>query len=226
MPNPQILGRLTMDRHTELKKEGQLSVDDNIDSSLLELALGNRPNKHSALVCKLFLVEKCVKENHPKSVDAYSSALINYWDNLDPHGKYKGSYEYDENTGSVKGNPACAPAVQMLIKSIKNGLGGDKTTRNHAEAITYEDMVQWMMWSEGVMPNAHAYWTDWVCMTSSEQLLQVMKYLMMHVFASSGFTLWTRNSELCQLRRRHIRWNLSAPPEFPGLFYDEVNLTE
>uniref|UniRef100_A0A0W0EXG5 Uncharacterized protein n=1 Tax=Moniliophthora roreri TaxID=221103 RepID=A0A0W0EXG5_MONRR len=56
------------------------------------------------------------------------SVHINYWDNLDPHGKYKGSYKYNESTGKVKGNPACALLVQTLLKSIKNGLGGGKMT--------------------------------------------------------------------------------------------------
>ncbi|ESK86771.1 hypothetical protein Moror_15163, partial [Moniliophthora roreri MCA 2997] len=88
-----------------LKKKGNLPADDTIDNTLLECALGDKPNKHSALVLH-----------------------INYWDNLDPHGKYKGFYEYNESTGKVKGNPAYALLVQTLLKSIKNGLGGDKTT--------------------------------------------------------------------------------------------------
>ncbi|KAL0564527.1 hypothetical protein V5O48_017518 [Marasmius crinis-equi] len=196
--------------------------DDGIDEDLLRTALQNPPNRYSSQVLEWFLVSKCIKENHPKSGDRYYSAMVERWDKMDTHGKFIGTYKFEEETGIVTGNPARAPSVQDLMTSIRNTVRSDSTTRNHAEAMSYQDMEKWMAWSEKMVPDALADHPE--LLATREKLLEVGKHLMMRAFAASGFTLWTRNFELCQLRRRHLTLDCSTSVETGSLPFDRVNL--
>lgn len=104
--------------------------------------------------------------------------------------RYRGAYSYDEETQKVSGNPARAAIVQDLLKAIRNSAGGDNTTRNHAEAMSIEDMRRWMNYSEAEVPRELASHPELIQTTA--QMGAVAKHLMMRAFAASAFTLWTR----------------------------------
>lgn len=73
----------------------------------------------------------------------------------------------------------------MIIN--KSGVKG-AATRNHAAAMSIEDMRKWGEWSESKWPRAKV---DEKLGIVSE-LQDKMKHFMMRAFGSSGFTLWTR----------------------------------
>ena len=89
----------------------------------------------------------------------------------------------------VSGNPAMAPDVQDILHAIQNkGRAGGG--RDHAEAITIEDMRSMMQWSERcVSPEV-----DWAAadITDISTLLEVAKHLSHRAFMATAFTLWTR----------------------------------
>src|ERR1700677_603596 len=64
--------------------------------------------------------------------------------------KYTGEYSCDEGTGKILGCPACASAIEKFIKAIKtkSNINGSVATREHAEAMTIEELQKIMQWSE------------------------------------------------------------------------------
>lgn len=113
--------------------------------------------------------------------------------------KYAGPYIFDESTQQVSGCPARAPSVRAVIDAIntKASAKGAAATRQHAEALTIEDLKKLMHWSENECPHE---------MVQPEQvprkgtgltaapadLKNITTHGMMRAFSTSGFTLWTR----------------------------------
>ncbi|KAJ7616035.1 hypothetical protein FB45DRAFT_1106987 [Roridomyces roridus] len=181
-----------------------------IDTKLLAKALDGPPNKHSALALELFLTQKCFTEGLGKSTaDGIHGAFADHWDTM-KHGKYAGKYQYDEETEKVSGCPARAPEIEAFMKCIKTKtrVKGEAATRRHAEAMTIEDLRKIMEYSKkqcsaevvkaNQPPNLPA-------------LLVLLKHGMMRAFLSSGFCLWTRNFELCQLQERDLTVSKEGP---------------
>ena len=104
------------------------------------------------------------------------------------NGRFRGSYQLSVETGVVTGNPARAANISDLLHAIKTkdkSIGG---LRNHAEAMTIQDLRSIMRYSERECPS------DWT--TNNLHVLEtrqhVAKHLMMRAFLSTGFTVWTR----------------------------------
>ncbi|KAJ7323349.1 hypothetical protein DFH08DRAFT_941575 [Mycena albidolilacea] len=168
-----------------LEKEdpGALPDRDIIDVKLLATALQGPPNKHSVYVLSLYLTQKCVEEGFGKSTaDGIHGAFANYWDNLpDSGGKYTGQYSFDEETGKVLGNPARAAEIQSFMKCIKN-------------------KAPMMQWSGSECPNEKLENAP----KTQEELELMIKHGQTRAFLSSGYTLWTRNFETCQIQMHDI----------------------
>ena len=101
---------------------------------------------------------------------------------------YCGAYSLDEATGTVKGNPARSATVQDILKAVKNRDKVNGSTRNHAEAMSIDEMKKLMDWSEVHFsgdPNDLKF-------DNAHELVTAAKHYLMRAFASSGFTLWTR----------------------------------
>ena len=159
--------------------------------------------------------------------------------NRDGGGRYSGQYLYDEATDVVTGCPARAPAVHNIMKAIKtmSRVKGLSANRQHAEAITIEELTYVMLWSEAQSPRhllcddrkRASYFRD------QQMLFHVVRHGLMRAFMSTAFTLWTRyvgshflglffgadccrwgdlsrNNELCGLRARDIVWDCFLPP--------------
>ncbi|KAJ7753850.1 hypothetical protein B0H16DRAFT_1544129 [Mycena metata] len=205
-------------RRKEEAREGWVHPEGHIDTDLLAKAFSKPPNKYSATALELFITQKCLVENLKKSTaEGIHGAYAKYWDTMDGD-KYAGEYHYDEELDKVSGCPARAGIVASLVKIIKirdNEKGAD-ATRNHAEAISAEDMTVMMDWSESVCPASkliEAVKMGVAPQDLAERLL-LLKHGQMRAFGSSGFNLWTRNFELCGLQMRDLTLNCVGPLPF------------
>ncbi|KAJ6458538.1 hypothetical protein C8R45DRAFT_843762 [Mycena sanguinolenta] len=215
-----FLDDLVAQRRERVAKEPSWVCPEGIDTDLAEKAF-DTPNKHSAWALEMFLTQKCIVEGLGKhTAEGIHGAFAKHWDTMTGD-KYSGPYHLDESSGIVTGCPARAQIIQTFLKVIKNksGVKGAAATRNHAEAMTMADMKKWTEWSESKWPRATL---DQKPRIASE-LQDKMKHFMMRAFGSSGFTLWTRNFELCALQIRDLTLDLVSPAPFK-LPYFEVFL--
>ncbi|KAF9064776.1 hypothetical protein BDP27DRAFT_1425442 [Rhodocollybia butyracea] len=179
--------------------EGKVFSDGIVSSELAE-AFDNPPNKWSSKALELILIQKCIHEGCGKStMDGMHAAYAKRWDEMDGE-KYAGeSYHCDEKT---------------VIKT-REAAKGVEATRNHAEAMTVEDIKAMIAWSENVCPKSAV---DLVLSGSdqnAEHAMLVIKHTFLRGFLSSGFTLWTRNNELCKLQHGDLTWNCrGVVPDF------------
>ncbi|KAK6991995.1 hypothetical protein R3P38DRAFT_2571614 [Favolaschia claudopus] len=204
-------------RRQEKKSPGSLT--DGVDTDLLEKVFTGKPNKHSAYALELYLTQKCVVEELGKST-ADGMWIIGI--DCVEGGHYTGEYSIDEETGKVKGNPGRAPQVVDFVKCIKNKarVKGAAATRNHAEATTIEDMRQFMDWSESQCSNEKL---ESLKFQDNKQMLLMITHAMMRAFLSSGFVLWTRNFETCQIQERDLSDGKGPAPyylPYLGVFLD------
>ncbi|KAJ7916440.1 hypothetical protein B0H13DRAFT_2231652 [Mycena leptocephala] len=207
----EILADVVKERKAKEKAEPGWKCPDSIDSDLLAKALEGAPNKYSAMVVELCITQKCIVEGLGKSTaEGFHGAWAKFWDEWSAGREI---CKYDEKTDTVTGCPARAPEVQALLKCIKNKsrIKGEAATRRHAEATTIEDMQKIMAWSEGQCPLAELE----KCKPKDvAALLLLLKHRMMRAFLSSGYCLWTRNFELCQLQERDLTPDAKGPAPY------------
>ncbi|KAJ7923960.1 hypothetical protein B0H13DRAFT_1864427 [Mycena leptocephala] len=199
-----IIADVVVTRKQKEKEDPSWKCPDGIDTDLLEKALKGPPNKHSVYTLGLYLTQKCVVEDLGKSTaEGIHGAFANYWDNLPGSGgKYSGSYSYDEETEKNKARKKGAAA-----------------TRRHAEATTIEDMRNIFKWSESECPSQKLESEP----ASLEERILMIKHGMMRGFLSSGYTLWTRNFETCQIQEQDLSNGRGPSPyylPFLGVFLD------
>ncbi|KAF9058958.1 hypothetical protein BDP27DRAFT_1432012 [Rhodocollybia butyracea] len=185
------------------EKEGKV-FSDGVVSSELAKAFDNPPNKWSSKALELILIQKCIHEGCGRStMDGMHAAYAKRWDEMDGE-KYAGeTYHWDEKTGIITGNPARSHLINTFRQVIKTreAAKGVEATRNHAEAMTVEDIEA----------------------MNAEHVILVIKHTFLRGFLSSGFILWTRNNELCKLQHGDLTWNCrSVAPDFIEHF--EVHL--
>ena len=121
----------------------------------------------------------------------------------DSGGRYSGQYLYDEAMDVVTGCPARAPVVLAVMKAIKtmNRVKGMRANRQHAEAITIEELTYVMQWSEVQSPR-YLLCDDRVRASycgDRGMLFHVARHGLMRAFMSTAFTLWTRYVNKCFL---------------------------
>ncbi|KAK0489204.1 hypothetical protein IW261DRAFT_1557697 [Armillaria novae-zelandiae] len=199
------------------KRQAETGVcEDDTDTSLLSQAFSNPPNKYSVTALLNFLMQKCFVEQHGKSTaQGIQAAMAKMWDKMDGQ-KYAGDhYHLDESTGSVTGNPARAPSVKEYVKCIntKSSAKGAAAIRHHADAMLVEDLIKIVKYSKAECSCEQLEKTQ----VSAQELIQMIKHGLTRAFLTSGFTLWTRNFELCGLQARDIDWGLqgAAPYHVP-----------
>ncbi|KAJ7604103.1 hypothetical protein DFH06DRAFT_1255244 [Mycena polygramma] len=114
---------------------------------------------------------------------------------------------------TAEGLHARAPQIQSLVKCIKNKsrVKGEAATRRHAEATTIEDMRAMMSWSES---QCSADDLEKCAPKDLQALLVLLKHGMVRSFLSSGYNLWTRNFELCQLQERDLTPDARGPAPY------------
>ncbi|KAG6908155.1 hypothetical protein DXG01_005916 [Tephrocybe rancida] len=166
------------------------AVEDDLNTDVLALAFDEPPNKHSAVAVEYFLSQECCEDGKGKDTAAgIQGAFCDYWDNMGD-GRYSGNfYQYHEESDTVYGCPARAPAFRSLIHAI-NKRSKTTGTRNHAEAIDIESMMQTIDWSEGQYPSEK--------LKHLPENRRVGALALKHAEARSMFTLafilWTRQA--------------------------------
>ncbi|KAJ6497259.1 hypothetical protein DFH09DRAFT_945625 [Mycena vulgaris] len=210
-----ILADIITERRKKIVENPAWVCDQGIDTELLAKAFQKPPNKYSAVALELYITQKCVVEGLGKSTcEGIHGAFAKYWDTMDGD-KYAGEYHYDETTEKVTGCPARAGIVQSLVKVIKVRAveKGAAATRNHAEAMSAEDMASMMDWSTSTFPSSkltEAVKTG-VAPDDPATLILVIKHALMQAFSSSGFNLWPRNFELCGLQMQNLTLGCMGP---------------
>ena len=110
---------------------------------------------------------------------------------------YAGEYTYNEKTGEIKGCPARASNVKAVVHSVKTRQKSKEgsATRNHAEAMTLEELQRLMEWSTQECSNE--WLTDDRWRSEAHDAVSALKHRLQHGFMrgfmSSAFTLWTRS---------------------------------
>ncbi|KAG1779265.1 hypothetical protein EV702DRAFT_966351 [Suillus placidus] len=185
------------------------------------------PNRYSTPALELFLVQKGLTEGRGISTTwGVFSAFKDLWWNVKGE-TFRGPYHCNEATGVVTGNPALSAAVQDMMEILKNNEGAEGGMRNHASAMTIEDMRKLMSWSydqcsdELVSRIYQCLQTGGVLDIADMVLAQ--RHLMVRAFSTTGFTIWTRNFELTKIKQRGIVWNCQGRPPY-GIPFDLISL--
>src|SRR6266550_8645754 len=108
------------------------------------------------------------------------------------NGRFAGPYQFDEAMGTVTGCPARAPVVVKTLKAIKtkSRMKGASATRQHAEAMTMEELTYAMEWSEAQCP-VSLLGTP-VDAKDTKRQYHIVRHSLLRALFSTGFTLWTR----------------------------------
>ncbi|KAF7793056.1 hypothetical protein EIP86_004161 [Pleurotus ostreatoroseus] len=205
--------------------------DEDIDYSLLAVAFENPPNRYSPHALELFMTQKCIEEGLTKSLcDQIHAAFKAYWSSMGDSGQYRGRWSYNHETGKATGNPADSPEVEDMMQTIKNRSAAADDARDHAEAMTLDDLRKMMNWSLVQCPQelvdsvlAQAVDPDRSSQLDVAQILFVSKHLQIRGFFSSAFVLWTRNLELCRLQGKHYTLDLEDDNAYRTR-YDKIRL--
>ncbi|KAJ8520009.1 hypothetical protein ONZ45_g3117 [Pleurotus djamor] len=183
-----------------------------VDYALMKMAFTGSPNKYSSHILELYLAQCCfVNAQSLSTAEGIHGAFAKYWDKLEGNGKYAGAYKLNDITGEVSGCPARSLSVKDVMKAIKNKANkkGASATRNHAEAMTLDDLTQMMKWSVSQCPDER-FGSEYTPETTSDLVL-MLEHSTFRAFASLAFVIWTRNNEACGLQRRDITWGLKGP---------------
>ncbi|KAG1755099.1 uncharacterized protein EDB91DRAFT_1077109 [Suillus paluster] len=203
------------------------------------------PNKNSASVLELFLVQKGLTEGWSLSTTwGIFSGFKDMWKNaciLSMSGcafealglniimcyskgeTYCGPYHCDKGTGVVAGNPALSAAAQDMMEVLKNNEGAEGGSRNHASAMTIKDMRKLMAWSYSQYPDEVV---SHICQSVEGRstldvadMILAQQHLMVRAFSTIGIMIWTRNFELTKIKRKDIIWNCQGRPPY-GIPFD------
>ncbi|PPQ82236.1 hypothetical protein CVT26_009348 [Gymnopilus dilepis] len=188
-----------------------------IPTDELEKALdGDKPpNRYSALAVELFLSHKCLIEGKGESTAVgIHGAFCALWDKMDGD-RYAGKYELNEATGEVRGCPARSQNILDILHCVKVRAKskGASATRNHADAMTIEEIQKLMRWSTSVCPD-ELLTEDPKKIATTEELMFRIEHGFMRAFMSSAFTLWTRCFELLSLQAADILPDCVGPAPY------------
>ncbi|CAA7265651.1 unnamed protein product [Cyclocybe aegerita] len=207
------------------RAKGEEVCKDRIVTNELAKAFNDSgPNEYSATALELFLVHKCFSQERGLSTaSSIHGAFAAFWDEMGD-GQYSGAYSLDKETGKVSGCPARAPNVKAVIKSVKiqSKTQGAAATRNHADAMTLEELDCLMQWSLKECPDDLL--NDDSLILDIETLRFCVEHALMQAFMSSAFMLWTRCFELLSLQQKDLAEGCKGPsPHFFPHF--KVHLT-
>ncbi|KAG1733448.1 hypothetical protein EDB19DRAFT_1639699 [Suillus lakei] len=197
------------------------------------------PNRYSASALELFLVQKGLMEGQSLSTTwGIFSVFKDMWKNVKGE-TYRGPYHCDEGTGVVTGNPALSAAAQDMMEVLKNNEGAEGGSRNHASAMTIEDMQKLMAWSYSQCPDgivSHVWQSiEGRSTLDVADVILAQQHLMVRTFSTTGIMIWTRltglthaliyhrNFELTKIKRKDIVWNCQGHPPY-GIPFDLVSL--
>ncbi|KAJ6579771.1 hypothetical protein B0H10DRAFT_1962836 [Mycena sp. CBHHK59/15] len=183
-------------------------------------ALNDTPNEHSPKVLALYLVYTIFHQGKKiGTADTARAAWKRLW-KLRDGDTYRDRWHYNPATSRWEGNPVDSAEVEDTMESIKNKCGKDDGERKHSLAMTKEFMERTFAWSDTVCPPA-SYSSP---STTVEERALKMKHLEYKAFASTAWTIWSRNFELVKLQEKDLTFGLEDPRALNTPFF-ELNLS-
>nr|GAT46595.1 predicted protein [Mycena chlorophos] len=181
------------------------------------------PNKLSAKVLALYLTFKGFHEGlKTATVDGIRAVFKDFWGNGDDNQTYIGTWRLDPVSNKWVGNPVLSHVVKTLCNSHKNFCGQDDgNVRTHSVAMSKENMHQMFEYMDSLVPPSKYLDPKIVHGTSMRRL--ITSILLFKAFASTGWTIWSRNFELIKLRERDLVLDLVDLPSL-GTPYFELHL--
>ncbi|KAG1865934.1 hypothetical protein DFJ58DRAFT_863766 [Suillus subalutaceus] len=195
---------------THTQADGEL-----VDIDAYSHAFDDIPNQYSAPALELFLVQKGLTEGRSLSTTwGMFSAFNDLWKNAQGE-TYREPYHFNPATGIVSWKPGT------------NNEGAEGGCRNHASAMTIEDMRKIMAWSYKQCPD------ELISLIYSQvqsglpldmdEVISAQKHLVIRAFTTTGFMIWTQNFELTKIRCKDVVWNCQGLPPY-NIPYDLVSL--
>ncbi|KAG1845309.1 hypothetical protein DFJ58DRAFT_730899 [Suillus subalutaceus] len=171
------------------------------------------PNRCSDKALALYMSLKGFHENLSKTtVESIHSAFKKLWE-LSDGDTYRGKWHLNEARQRWEGNPADSADIYDVLSSIKHKASAEGGDRTHSMAMTKDYMDRTLWWHQASCPLEIAVHMIQKAMTGARPSdmhldLAVRTQLTCHleqvVFASNGWTLWTRCFELIKLQRKDI----------------------
>ncbi|KAF9524111.1 hypothetical protein CPB83DRAFT_774378 [Crepidotus variabilis] len=185
-------------------------------------ALEGKPIQCTPLAIATYLHFKCFDEGHGKSTaEAVISAFLNQYDSMEGD-KYRGSWHYDDYKKEWVGNPARSAEVTDMLSACKNKDG--EAERTHSRAMTFDDMRKLYLNSKELREEGKKGGP-----LSLKKIAAIGEAMMFGAFATTGFTIWTRNNETTNLQYKHLEFGSAGrrkgnPENDSGEGYFIVNL--
>ncbi|GBE83276.1 hypothetical protein SCP_0503240 [Sparassis crispa] len=182
--------------------EGAVGVDPEF-----RLAFTGHLKKCSGDALALYITFKCLHEGLGTSTATRAHAAIKkYWEELDGD-VYRGRWHFDEHAQRWAGNPVMCAEVQNILDAVNNKYGADGGERTHSAAMQYEYLDQVIKWSESVCPEISVH----IPPVDVESRHVTTKHLLFRAFATTGWTIWSRNFETVALKCKHYILNAQGP---------------
>ncbi|KAJ7690479.1 hypothetical protein B0H17DRAFT_1134289 [Mycena rosella] len=190
------------------------------DAPEFKNALDDTPNEHSPKVLALYLVYKIFHQGKKiQTADTARAAWKRLWKFVDGD-TFRGRWHYNTANSRWEGNPVDSSEVEDTMESIKNKCGKDDGERKHSLAMTEEFMERIFGWSDKVCPPSSYNSPS----KTHEQKALKTKHLEFKAFASTAWTVWSRNFELVKLQEKDLSFGLQDPRALNAPYF-ELHLT-
>ncbi|KAH9830800.1 uncharacterized protein C8Q71DRAFT_842312 [Rhodofomes roseus] len=184
-------------------------------------AFSGPPKRCSGEALALYITFKCLHEKRGVSTaEGAHAAAKKYWEEYEGD-LYRGEWRFDEHRSRWVGNPATCAEVRDILKAIKNKANADGGERTHSVAMRYDYLKAIIEWSETECPPAEAMVTP----RDVAHRTKVTTHLFFRAFASTGWTIWTRNFETAGLKRKHYRLGHISPAPLSQPFF-KIEVTD
>ncbi|KAG1870629.1 hypothetical protein DFJ58DRAFT_652909 [Suillus subalutaceus] len=186
---------------------------DMYDDPAFKDAFDRIPNRCSDKALALYMSLKGFHENLSKTtVESIRSAFKKLWE-LSDGDTYRGKWHLNEARQRWEGNPADSADIYDILSSIKHKASAEGGDHTHSMAMTKDYMDRTLRWHQASCPPEIALHMIQKAMTGARPSdmhldlavrTQLTRHLEQVVFASNGWTLWTRCFELIKLQRKDI----------------------
>ncbi|KZP05164.1 hypothetical protein FIBSPDRAFT_766273 [Athelia psychrophila] len=189
-----------------LSGDGEGDIDNTtlLEDEEFRDAFDGVPSKSTPQAISMFLTFKCFEENKGRSTaEGIHAAFITEYDKMDGD-TYRSKWHFDSARGDWFGNPARSAVVKDIVKSIKHKEGGvDGAERHHSAAMSKQYLDKLHDWSMRACPLKTL---DAIPLDLATRNV-ISHHLRFRAFASTGWTVWSRNHETIQLQYKHLRFN-------------------
>ncbi|KAF5342430.1 hypothetical protein D9611_001776 [Ephemerocybe angulata] len=199
----------------ETEKPPTADFESNVMDARFPTCFEGWPTECTAIAMTMFLWDKCYlgKLTYSTAGQVIAS-LIAHYDALEtPFGYiFKGEWRYDECSKTFRGNPGRSDRVKGMLNAVHKR--EDQPDRKHSRAMSFEDMDAIHQHIQANHPSPH--------LVDSASLAKRGRYLYYSALSSLGFVVWTRNSEACMLKYKHLDFHAPKKRCSNGQTYERV----